>query len=268
MSDDAYDASLDLLRRLNPKNISSNLNTLCQVAPSLAEDLLSSVDQPLGLLTCSATKKKFLTCDYNRDGDSYRSPWSNEYDPPLADGTTPSPELRELEVIFNDSFDIYRDMYYEGGVSSSYLWDQDGGFAGVALFKKGSEKTSSGDSGAWDSIHVFEVEKISRKSSNYKLTSTVILDIRSKSKGLGTLDLSGNLTRQSEQTLPTTDETSHIVNVGSMIEDMESKLRIVLNEVYFGKTRDIIGDLRTVASISETEYERGLQSQVAKGLGA
>lgn len=275
MSDDAYDASLDLLRRLNPKNIASNLTTLCQVAPSLAEDLLSSVDQPLGVMTCSTTKKQFLTCDYNRDGDSYRSPWSNKYQPEdLADGTLPSPELRELEILCNDAFDIYRDLYYEGGVSSSYLWDQDGGFAGVALFKKGADRQVTGSAnseahaGAWDSIHVFEVEKISKKSANYKLTSTVILDMKSKSKGLGSLDLSGNLTRQSEQTLATKDESSHVVNIGTMIEDMESKLRSVLNEVYFGKTRDIIGDLRTVTSLSETEYERSIQSQVAKGLGA
>lgn len=53
----------------------------------------------------------------------------------------------------NNAFDIYRDLYvtlshfafpllltrqryYEGGVSSVYLWDLDGGFAGVVLLKK------------------------------------------------------------------------------------------------------------------------------------
>ena len=30
--------------------------------------------------------KDYLLCDYNRDGDSYRSPWTNEYDPPIEDG--------------------------------------------------------------------------------------------------------------------------------------------------------------------------------------
>ena len=32
----------------------------------------------------------YLLCDYNRDGDSYRSPWSNTYEPPLEDGAMPS----------------------------------------------------------------------------------------------------------------------------------------------------------------------------------
>lgn len=85
-------------------------------------------------------------CDYNRDGDSYRSvsfrssmfssrslpslhgsmrpeaavpelrptllrsPWTNTYDPPLSDGTEPSPKLRSLEVSMNDAFDVYRDL--------------------------------------------------------------------------------------------------------------------------------------------------------------
>lgn len=95
-----------------------------------------------------------------------RSPWSNTYDPPLPDGATPSQKLRELEVSANEAFDIYRDLfvsfncpsalfspfrscmnsnphslfaihsYFEGGVSSVYLWDTDNGFAGVVLIKK------------------------------------------------------------------------------------------------------------------------------------
>ena len=40
--------------------------------PSLCEDLLSSVDQPLKVAKCRATGKDYLLCDYNRDGDSYR----------------------------------------------------------------------------------------------------------------------------------------------------------------------------------------------------
>lgn len=234
----------------------------------MAEDLLSSVDQPLGVKMCKKTGKKYLTCDYNRDGDSYRSPWSGEYDPQLPDGVAPSDDLRKLEVFANDSFDIYRDLYYEGGISSVYIWDQDDGFAGVALFKKGSEETSSSGSSGWDSIHVFEVESTGRKSAVYKVTSTVILDVNSKVQSLGSLELSGNLTRQTEQSLPVEDSGSHIANIGTMIEDIESKLRNVLNEVYFGKTRDIIGDLRTVASISETNSQNKLHSEVAKGLGA
>ena len=60
-----------------------------------------------------------------------RSPWSNQYDPPLEDGAMPSERLRKLEVDANTAFDQYREMYFEGGVSSVYLWDLDHGFAGA-----------------------------------------------------------------------------------------------------------------------------------------
>ena len=73
----------------------------------------------------------------SRPMSSCSSPWSNEYDPPLEDGTVPSPKLRKLEITANEAFDTYREMYYEGGVSSVFLWDlDDGGFAGVVLLKK------------------------------------------------------------------------------------------------------------------------------------
>lgn len=72
---------------------------------------------------------------------SCRSPWSNEYDPPIDDGAVPSVKMRKLEIQANEAFDTYREMYYEGGVSSVYLWDPEdpsGGsnFAGVVVLKK------------------------------------------------------------------------------------------------------------------------------------
>lgn len=36
------------------------------------EDLLATVDQPLKVAICQETKKQYLLCDYNRDGDSFR----------------------------------------------------------------------------------------------------------------------------------------------------------------------------------------------------
>ena len=59
-----------------------------------------------------------------------RSPWSNLYEPQLDDGAMPSDRLRQLEIDANKAFDLYREMYFEGGVSSVYLWDLEHGFAG------------------------------------------------------------------------------------------------------------------------------------------
>ena len=62
---------------------------------------------------------------------THRSPWSNQYEPALDDGAMPSERLRKLEIDANTAFDQYREMYFEGGVSSVYLWDLDHGFAGT-----------------------------------------------------------------------------------------------------------------------------------------
>ncbi|KAK9323188.1 F-actin-capping protein subunit beta [Lipomyces orientalis] len=264
MSADPFDAALDLLRRLNPKDISQNLNSICSLVPDLTEDLLSSVDQPLQVKRCKTTGKDYLTCDYNRDGDSFRSPWSNEYDPPLADGTVPSDAIRKLEITANDAFDIYRDLYYEGGLSSVYLWELDNGLAGVVLLKKVSSETSKGQ-GDWDSIHVFEAQERGR-NAHYKLTSTIILNLVTSNKSIGTFDLGGNLTRQVEQDYPVEDETSHVANIGKMVEDIESKMRNQLQEVYFGKTKDIVSDLRSLSTLSAAREEKKLQSEVVQNL--
>lgn len=126
----------------------------------------------------------------------FRSPWSNKYDPSLDDGNVPSERLRKLEVDANAAFDQYRDMYFEGGVSSVYLWDLDQGFAGVILIKKtgdGSKKIK----GCWDSIHVVEVqEKSGGRNAHYKLTSTAMLWLQTDKPASGTMNLGGSLTRQ------------------------------------------------------------------------
>lgn len=136
---DQLDHALDLMRRLPPQQIEKNLCDLIDLVPSLCEDLLSSVDQPLKIARDKITGKDYLLCDYNRDGDSYRSPWSNSYEPEIEDGTVPSERLRQMEIDANAAFAQYREMYYEGGISSVYLWDLDPGFqgfAGVILIKK------------------------------------------------------------------------------------------------------------------------------------
>ncbi|KAF5372766.1 hypothetical protein D9615_010142 [Tricholomella constricta] len=285
---DVVDSMLDLMRRLPPTRTEENVAALIGICPDYADDLLGSVDQPLQLKTDRATGREYLACDYNRDGESYRSPWSNEYDPPLDDGTVPTPKLRKLEIAANEAFDTYREMYYEGGVSSVYLWDlEDGGFAGVVLLKKTmTPVTQYEPSGSWDSIHVFETAERGRQA-HYKLTSTVMLQLVTRRgseaatsgaekkqedtrdpkgsegwKSKGEVSLSGSMTRQTEQDWPLQDSSSHITNTGKMIEEMEIKMRNLLQEVYFGKTRDIVYDLRSIEDLEKGRRQKELQKEL------
>ncbi|KAI5927702.1 F-actin capping protein [Camillea tinctor] len=276
---DPFDSALDLLRRLNPKHTTAHLGSLITLAPDLTEDLLSSVDQPLAVRRCKQTGRDYLLCDYNRDGDSYRSPWSNEFDPPLAspsaagsnddgaagDGGALGEKVRKMEIRANEAFDVYRELYYEGGVSSVYFWNLDDGFAGVVLLKKVATPGSSSE-GTWDSIHVFEAIDRAR-FTQYNLTSTVILSLSSTSSGLGELDLSGNMTRQVEMELPAESEEQQIANIGKLVEDMELKMRNLLQEVYFGKAKDVVGDLRSLGSLSEGARDREAQREIIGSMG-
>ncbi|XP_018429593.1 PREDICTED: F-actin-capping protein subunit beta [Nanorana parkeri] len=293
MSDQQLDCALDLMRRLPPQQIEKNLSDLIDLVPNLCEDLLSSVDQPLKIARDKVVGKDYLLCDYNRDGDSYRSPWSNKYDPPLEDGAMPSTlqsgrtaspraerslqALRRSEGVLGPHRCFQEGIgancllrrYFEGGVSSVYLWDLDHGFAGVILIKKagdGSKKIK----GCWDSIHVVEVqEKSSGRTAHYKLTSTVMLWLQTNKTGSGTMNLGGSLTRQMEK-----DET--VISLwgppvtsslwGPPFQDMENKIRSTLNEIYFGKTKDIVNGLRSIDAIPDNVKFRQLQRELSQVL--
>jgi capping protein beta len=90
----------------------------------------------------------------------------------------------------------------------------------------------------------------------------VILTLATAGGNLGEMDLSGNMTRQVEQDLPVENDDSHIANVGRLVEDMELKMRNLLQEVYFGKAKDVVGDLRSIGSLSEGARDREAQREL------
>eukprot|EP01088_Endostelium_zonatum_P006008 TRINITY_DN18113_c0_g1_i1.p1 TRINITY_DN18113_c0_g1~~TRINITY_DN18113_c0_g1_i1.p1 ORF type:complete len:272 (+),score=66.33 TRINITY_DN18113_c0_g1_i1:80-895(+) len=267
---DQLDLALDLMRRMPPSKIEDNLAGLIDLVPNLTEELLSMVDQPLKVAHDSSAKRDYLLCDYNRDGDSYRSPWSNKYDPPISGGAQPSAKLRDLEVKANDAFDVYRDLYFEGGVSSVYCWDLENGFASVILIKKSQDTTKKNQpmKGTWDSIHVVEVTPDPKNGQGqYKLTSTVMLFIETQTPETGRITLAGSLTRQDAKNLKINKDWNHVANIGKMVEDMEFRLRQTLETIYFGKTKDIVNNLRTTVGMQQLNHQNALQAQIKQSVG-
>ena len=51
---------------------------------------------------------------------------------------------------------------------------------------------------------------------------------------------------QAEKDAPVTDMSSHIVNIGQMVEKMENSIRSTLDTIYFGRTRDIMNETRSL----------------------
>ena len=119
--------------------------------------------------------------------------------------------------------------------------------------------------GAWDSIHVVEVNERGT-SAHYKLTSTVMLYMINSRPALGIMNLAGSLTRQVEQDFPVDANNTHVMNIGRMVEDMENKMRSSLQDVYFGKTKVIMNDLRSVPLLTETRKLDEVQRQLANSL--
>ncbi|GAA5991644.1 hypothetical protein JCM5350_002148, partial [Sporobolomyces pararoseus] len=138
---------------------------------------------------------------------------------------------------------------------------------------------SNSSTASWDSVHVFEssasstnpsTSASSSRTCSYKLTSTVMLYMSKPitSSIQGDVNLGGSMTRQHEATAPldsssqTSLARSHIENLGKLIEDMEIKLRNLLQEVYFSKTKDVLGNLRSSSGFGEANKMRALQGEL------
>ena len=52
-----------------------------------------------------------------------------------------------------------------------------------------------------------------------------------------------------------------------MVEDMENKLRTTLETIYFGKTKDILNDLRSVTSAAVLGQRKDLQKAIGTSIG-
>lgn len=276
MADKRLIAALDLVRRMPPVRIEQTLEELVDLVPDLTDDLLNTIDQPLQPAK-DAQGNTYLNCDYNRDGDSYRSPWTNTYDPPIDDGVLPPPHLRQLEVAANDLFNSYREMYYEGGASSVYLWELDPGapgFAACVLFKKTVEAAKKGlTAGNWDAIHVVEMRPVDAATAHYKLTSTIMLSLDTdhttkSSSGSASLKLSGSMTRQTEEKHPGKSDGDHLKNVGRMLEEMENRMRDSLQTVYFGRTKTTVNKMYRMGGASTDKMKADLAQALQKELAS
>jgi hypothetical protein len=85
----------------------------------------------------------FLGCEYNKDGDSYRSPWSNKYYPTIEDPSYspfyPTGKLLEMETSANEVFARYAKLYYDKDfITSVYFFESgaDNAFGSCWLVKK------------------------------------------------------------------------------------------------------------------------------------
>mmetsp|Transcript_3101 Transcript_3101/g.8890 ORF Transcript_3101/g.8890 Transcript_3101/m.8890 type:complete len:319 (+) Transcript_3101:58-1014(+) len=267
-------AALGLLQRLPPQDLEANIAALSKIAPHLEKALEPYVTRPLQLKRDPENNLYFVACEYNCDGGTHRSPWSNAYVPAPPGGEAeealfrPSERLRRLEETFNEVFDAYKTMYYDGGVSSVYLWDLDEGFAGAFLIRKELASGSAADKvvekGLWESVHMMEVRESASTSSvaEYKLSTTVRVHLDSSEPSKNENELGALVTRQAESRYnrgkKALGDDVHLLQMGKMIEDMEISIRQSLDSLQMAKQREVLNALRCVDGFADGSGQRRL----------
>jgi capping protein beta len=253
------ESCIQLVRKLPPGKLEQNINAISNLIyeeDDLLNAFLQKIENPI-VISSDDSLGEFIKCEYNRDGDSYRSPHSNLYFPEAESGAKfPSPELRELEIKLNKIFSIYSRAYYSNtAISSVYLWEigeeiKDG-FVVVVLIKNEVKDKKKIDSGIWDSTNFVQVTfKHGENNSliaEYKLTTTISLMMNFEHRICGKVTLSGGVTKQMIREIPIKthlDEHTHVESIGNLIEDMENNLRNVMEEIYIKKSKEIIDTAR------------------------
>jgi capping protein beta len=239
-------AVYDLLRRVPPSRIKDRLYDAIHLAsPDLTDTLLSTVDIPLKVVKDTDTDSSFLACEFNRDLDSFRSPFSNKYFPQLPDGQKIPSRLRNIEVRANTAFNAYRNLYFHVGqsVASVYLWEIDAKIFGFGVFIKNvvDTKLRTGEAvkGSIDCTDVVEVDE-STKEAKYTLTASVLLAVEID-VGLGSpLTLSGSTSERKTVTKHWDNEDDHIVNCGELIESNAAHFRDTINTNYVSHMKHIL----------------------------
>ena len=170
-------------------------------------------------------------------------------------------ELIQLEIALNEAVRTYASLYYgSDAITSVYIDSTDfscDDFSVAILIKKHAEiddeDNNSSSRAAWDSVHVFEIQKQEDNDTSsaaaaafvYCHTATIMLSFDNSVETLKNIKLAGHLIRQNESTLTAHSTSNHLINIGGMLEESESRLRNDLQSVYFGRTHDIVNEVRS-----------------------
>lgn len=202
----------------------------------------------------------FIESEYNKDGDSYRSPWSNTYFPQKQSDRLLPKELRELEQKINQLIKLYLKIYYsEDAISSAYIMFQDesisNGFT-CAVFIKSKAVNSEylTENSFVESTNIVSV-KFMRERSDVPNKEKIKVIYKTNTIFLFNLELKKlencayNGTKYCD-CMNTTyisnyfDYEKHLKYIGKSIEENEGNLRLKLDKVYLGKSNYICKEIR------------------------
>jgi capping protein (actin filament) muscle Z-line, beta len=186
-----------------------------------------------------------------------------------------SPELKKLEKALNEAVSTYASLYYgSDSITSAYIENEtENGdkFLISILIKKSAEVDDEENDfqakAVWDSVHLFEITK-NEDDFVYFHTATVMLSFDNSVEQVKNINLSGNLIRQNESKFSINkDSSKHLIHVGSLLEESESRLRNDLQSLYFGRTHDIVNELRSAMPEGYLRNQADFRDEMMAKLG-
>ncbi|CRH00489.1 F-actin-capping protein subunit beta, putative [Plasmodium relictum] len=252
------EAALNICNTLPAHLFEETIKILSKIDKNLTNNILINKEGPIKTKFDSEEKKYYLANMFNKEKDSYRSPYANIYYPDhFSNSYIPSEPLRNLEILFNEVFDRYRRAYYISGLSSVYLWPNpiEEGFVGCFLIKK-KEDYDANINIIWEGTHLIQVN-ISHLIIHYQISSTVNFYVTKKNE----IILSASINKALENSKKILDmnilkdKFFHIENMGKMIESIENSLRKSIEYIYILKINDILNSLRFNDLLCDYAYD-------------
>lgn len=255
-------SALNLNRKLPPSKIPQNVAALSTIITDEdhQDEMIQRIDQPLETLRDPNHGTEFLKCEYNRDGDYWRSPYTNQYYPQpheedMSDAFYPSGDLKEMEESANSMLKEYAKLYYTNPLANVYFFETtETGFGACYLIKNELDQEKGVKRGEWHSIHSVTVDENITGKHTYTVVSTVFLKLELQGDTFGDLNICGTSTRKFEKTHAKTDNISeHLIRIGKILESNEDFLRSELDAVYINKSRQIINTGRINEAFKNTK---------------
>ena len=201
----------------------------------------------------------FIESEFNKDENSFRSPWSNTYFPAKESGKRLPKELRALEEKINSIIKLYLKMYYSpDAISSAYITFTDesisNGFnCNILIQSKFNNSKVLDPSSFLETTNIISVKfmKARDKDSNkekikviYNTNTILLFKIKMKDS-----DCEFNGTESCNCNKPTYikdyfETKTHLEYIGKSVEENEGKLRSKLDKISLGKNNFICKEIR------------------------
>jgi hypothetical protein len=222
-------------------------------------------------------EKPFLRSTYNAADKAYRSPWTNRlylikddqeevesYEKEVPEDEV---ETRAIEKAANEVWDGYTQLYYgREAVGSVFLkprGNKKGSFEGIFGIQKRTESN-----GAWDSVHFVQVEEPKDKECEYRVDSAVVVSLNPYEE----TTIGCSLTKETVKTCkirPSSVVGSHLENLGTIMETVETEFRSKMERVDVPKSMDVMQSIYRKQKAGATAHLilGGGEESMATGMG-